>query len=114
MEKIIIELRKFVEIHRVLQDETLEHFEHVPLNQNLNQISLLVGDLERALAEPSNENGALPIPDVRLSLPSEEDIREPIQNALYATRHFLTDQCTELADGILDYLNDAGFKVVRQ
>ncbi|MBP8993931.1 MAG: hypothetical protein KBG30_08980 [Bacteroidales bacterium] len=54
------------------------------------------------------------ISDVRLSLPSEEDIREPIQNALYATRHFLTDQCTELADGILDYLNDAGFKVVRQ
>jgi hypothetical protein len=56
----------------------------------------------------------LPQADVRLSLPSDEDIREPIQNALYATRHFLTDQCTELADGILDYLNDAGFKVVRQ
>ena len=59
-------------------------------------------------------NKALRIHDVRLSLPSEEDIREPIQNALYATRHFLTDECTELADGILDYLNDAGFKVVRQ
>ena len=54
------------------------------------------------------------IPDVRLSLLSEEDIREPIQSALYATRHFLTDECTELADGILTYLNDYGFKVVRQ
>jgi len=67
-----------------------------------------------ALAKLSDENGALPIPDVRLSLPSEEDIREPIQSALYATRRFLTDECTELADGILTYLNDYGFKIVRQ
>lgn len=52
--------------------------------------------------------------DVKLSLPSEENIREPIQDALYATRHFLTDQCTKLANGILDYLNDAGFKVVKK
>jgi hypothetical protein len=46
--------------------------------------------------------------------PSDEDIREPIQNAIYATGRFTTDQCTEFADGILTYLNEAGFKVVRQ
>lgn len=45
---------------------------------------------------------------------SEEDVREPIQNALYATNKFLTDECTELADGILNYLKDAGFKIVKQ
>lgn len=47
-------------------------------------------------------------------LPSEEEIREPIQNALYATGSFFTDECTELAIGILEYLHDAGFNVVRQ
>ena len=52
--------------------------------------------------------------DVSKLLPSEEEIREPIQNALYATRNFFTDECTELSIGILEYLQDAGFKVVRQ
>ena len=49
-----------------------------------------------------------------LSSPSDEEIREPIQNALYATDRLTTDQCTELAVGILTYLNEAGYKVVRQ
>jgi len=40
-------------------------------------------------------------------LPSNEEIREPIQNAIYATERFTTDQCTEFADGILTYLNEA-------
>lgn len=54
------------------------------------------------------------IPHVSISLPSDEEIREPIQNAIYATGSYTTDQCTEFADGILTYLNEAGFKVVRQ
>ena len=54
------------------------------------------------------------LPVVSISLPSDEEIREPIQNALYSTDRLTTDQCTELADGILTYLNEAGYKVVRQ
>lgn len=34
---------------------------------------------------------------------------EPIQNALYSTGRFTTEQCDELADGILQYIKDAGF-----
>lgn len=45
---------------------------------------------------------------------SEEEIREPIQNALYATGTFTTDQCSNITDGILLYLKEAGFKVVKQ
>ena len=56
MKKTIEELRKFIEIHRVIQDETLDSFDHTPLNQNLNQISLLVGDLERLLSEQLNND----------------------------------------------------------
>ncbi len=51
---------------------------------------------------------------VSISLPSDEEIREPIQNALYSTDRLTTDQCTELAYGILAYLNESDFKVVRQ
>ena len=57
---------------------------------------------------------ALILSDVSISLPSDEEIREPIQNALYSTDRLTTDQCTELADGILTYLNEAGYKVIRQ
>lgn len=52
------------------------------------------------------------ISDVRLSLP-DEDVSEPIQNALYATNAFTTDQCSNITDGILLYLKDAGFEIVK-
>ena len=44
---------------------------------------------------------------------TNEDLREPIENALYATNRFNTGDCTELAKGILEYIKDAGFKIVR-
>jgi hypothetical protein len=47
------------------------------------------------------------------SLLSDEEMREPIENALYATKRFLTTQATYLAEGIIEYLKDAGFKIVR-
>ena len=43
----------------------------------------------------------------------DEEMREPIENALYATKRFLTTQATDLAEGILEYLKDAGFTIVR-
>lgn len=42
---------------------------------------------------------------------SEDELKETIQNALYATKHFLTYQCQELAEGIFQYIKDAGFTI---
>ena len=47
------------------------------------------------------------------SLLSDEEMREPIENALYATKRFSTTQATDLAEGILQYIKDAGFTIVR-
>jgi len=80
------------------------------------EIRQAVSSLFKALlgqkAETREEQ--LTIPVVIGSLPSDEEIREPIQNAIYATGSYTTDQCTEFSDGILTYLNEAGFKVVRK
>jgi len=35
----------------------------------------------------------------------------PIENALYATGAFTTIQCTELAEGIFQYLEDANIEL---
>ena len=45
--------------------------------------------------------------------PSKEEILEPIQNALYATGRFIPEECTELALGILQYIEDAGYSVIK-
>lgn len=50
-------------------------------------------------------SGSLPLDD--------EDVLEPIQNALYATHAFSLDDCTGLSNGILSYLKEAGFAIVR-
>lgn len=42
----------------------------------------------------------------------EETVREPIENALYSTGKFTTEDCTELAKGILQYINEHGLKVI--
>lgn len=47
------------------------------------------------------------------SIISDEEMREPIENALYATKRFLTTEATELSEGILEYLKNAGFTIVR-
>jgi len=36
----------------------------------------------------------------------EAELREPIENALYATGRFLAEECSELTDGILMYIGD--------
>lgn len=48
------------------------------------------------------------------SLPPLDDeiAAEPIQNALYATGKFTTDDCSTLADGILQYIKDAKMSIV--
>ncbi|MCE5226486.1 MAG: hypothetical protein LLG05_11610 [Porphyromonadaceae bacterium] len=45
--------------------------------------------------------------------PTKEQILEPIQNALYATGRFIPEECTELASGILRYIEDAGYSVIK-
>lgn len=56
---------------------------------------------------------ALRQPPVSGSVLSNEEMREPIEDALYATQRFLTTQATDLAEGILEYIKDAGFTIVR-
>ena len=56
-------------------------------------------------------NGVLPC--VSVSVLSDEEMREPIENALYATKRFLTTQATDLAEGIIQYIKDAGYTIVR-
>lgn len=41
---------------------------------------------------------------------SDEEIKEPIQDALYATNKFTTDECDELSNGILQYLKETWLK----
>lgn len=41
---------------------------------------------------------------------SDEEIKEPIQDALYATGKFTTDECDELSNGILQYLKETWLK----
>lgn len=42
-----------------------------------------------------------------------EDAAEAIQNALYSTHRFLTEECEELTSGILQCLKESGFTIVR-
>ena len=44
----------------------------------------------------------------------KEIVSEPVQNALYSTGNFTTDQCTQLAEGILLFLDDAGYELSKK
>ncbi len=44
---------------------------------------------------------------------SNEEQREPIENALYATKRFLTTEATSLAESIIEYLKDYGYEIVK-
>ncbi len=56
----------------------------------------------------------LATPAVMPTLPLDEETKTPIQDALYATNKFTTDDCESLSDGILQYIRDAGMQIVRQ
>jgi len=49
-----------------------------------------------------------------VSLLGLEEVRTPFQDALYATGRFSPDQCEQLTDGLLQYIDDAGLVIVRQ
>ena len=53
-------------------------------------------------------------PIVSGSLLGLDEVRQPFQDALYATGRFSTEQCEQLTDGLLQYIDDAGLAVVRQ
>lgn len=64
------------------------------------QRRIMEARIRRKLNKPA-VSGLLPI--------DEETAREPIQNALYATDNFLPEDCTVIADSILQYLDDYGY-----
>jgi len=41
------------------------------------------------------------------------DVFAPIEDALYATNSFTTDQARNLAEGIVQYIKDAGFDIIK-
>ena len=82
--------------------ETLVIGNPVSIKRCVHKLKLIF-EQERALRQ-CNVSG---------SVLSDEEMREPIENALYATKRFLTTQATDLAEGILEYLKDAGFTIVR-
>jgi len=43
----------------------------------------------------------------------EEEAREPIQNALYATNQLTTHDCDVITNGIIQYLHESGFEIVK-
>jgi hypothetical protein len=45
---------------------------------------------------------------------SIEDIKEPIQNALYPTGNLTTKYCNVLAEGIILYLYENNFKIIKK
>ena len=45
---------------------------------------------------------------------SGDIMKEAVENALYATGRFTTDQCTNLSEGIVLYIKDSGLKISRQ
>jgi hypothetical protein len=65
----------------------------------------LIFPLMQRLLKQCSVSGSLPILD-------DETATAPIQDALYATGKFTTDDCSTLADGILQYIRDAGFSIV--
>lgn len=48
------------------------------------------------------------------SVVDDETASEPITSALYATGRFTTDQCDDLAEGIIQYIKDYGLSVTKQ
>lgn len=69
--------------------------------------------MKKEVEKIDNLQGHGVLPCVSVSVLSDEEMREPIENALYATRRFLTTQATDLAEGIIQYIKDAGYIIVR-
>lgn len=64
-------------------------------------------------AYSSASNGSKP-DDSGVVFLDVETATEPIQNALYATGEFTTDDSNLLADDILEYINDAGYNIIKR
>lgn len=105
--------RKLIESMVILP----ENLEYIGKYGKIN--GMLLVEIERIMEEYAaikvrEAQAECTIPVVSGSLPlDDEDVLEPIQNALYATHAFSLDDCTGLASGILSYLKEAGFAIVR-
>ena len=76
-----------------------------------NELTQKVEEIHKLLAE----NEQLRLSNVVRSLPNKEEILfEPISNALYATNRFTTDQCTDLTNGIIQYIDDYKIDVIKK
>jgi len=102
--------------------EVIENLQHWAKNMYINtkqgDLADIIKDMQQIITKSEQEQQAetskanLNIADVRLSL-LEEEKREPIENALYATVQMTIDQSTDLAEGILTYIKDHGYDIVK-
>lgn len=61
------------------------------------------------------ERGRLKTDDKLVLVPVDEDIAmAPIANALYSTGRFTTDECSDLAEGILMFINGHDLVVAKK
>ena len=60
-----------------------------------------------------SERFAKVLPSLRENIPVDKETAAPIQNALYSTGQFTTDDCEVLAKGILMFLDDDELKIIR-
>jgi len=78
----------------------------------------LIGSCKWVLNQPQNvyeapssaERSVYPL---LCEVADDETAREPIQEALFSTGKFTTEQCDNLADGILLFLKDYKLKIVK-
>lgn len=95
------------------KDEILNRLSLKKYDIHFNQINGMYDRaiiLNKALDEVLKQVN-LTIPGVMPSLPDKETVSEPIQNALFATGKINTEQADNITNGILTYLNDAGFAI---
>lgn len=92
----------------MLQDPNVERYvqERIePLQKQITELQATIFNLMQA--------NNLHLQNVSVSVLSDEEMREPIENALYSTNRFLTTQATDLAEGIIQYIKDAGYTIAR-
>lgn len=92
-------------------DEWLYERLNIELKQKIEEIHRLLNELSKCSESSSDTKDVLcDVDDNSI----EPDLQEVLENALYSTGNFMTDQCTDIAEGLIIYIKDHGFKISRQ
>jgi len=81
-----------------------EYIEMIDTTENIN-------DLRAEIIKLKQQINDLNIGVVMITLLKEQQL-EPIENALHSTGNFLPSRCTELAEIILQSIDDYGYDII--